>query len=119
MQTNLLWLMCLISVTMILAEHWFPWRMLLGRDLPRPAAYVLGVLSIMAPISVLFILIPWLSGWRAVVAMWYVVISAGAATILAYLIDVVLQMRVRVENAEREGLVLREVTVNGKTESRD
>ena len=84
---------CVASVIAVLAQlalHWLPWKMLLGRELPRPAAYALGTLAISLPLTGLFL------AWgivEAVLALWSVVIGSGAAVAGAYLLDAWLHAR--------------------------
>lgn len=77
-------LAALIAWLALWAEHWFPWRLFLRRDLPRIPAYVLGVLALTAPLTAL--LWSWQS-WAELAAMWVVVIAGGAAVISAYGVD--------------------------------
>ncbi len=66
-----------VVVIAALAEgflHYFPWRLALGgRQLPRPAAYVLGVLGFAAPYAV------WLWERGEVEALWALVAALAAA----------------------------------------
>lgn len=76
--------------------HYLPWRLWLGQDLPRLAAYVLGLLGMMVPLSL------WLMDHGEIEilqTLWAVVVSAGGAVFMAYGIDHVL-MR---ERESREG----------------
>ena len=65
-------------------EHWFPWRMILGKDLPRISAYTLGVLGFALPLSALF---SYWQFWSALAALWSVIVTSGCAVALAYGID--------------------------------
>ena len=73
-----------IAALVQLIEHWFPWRMLIGRDLPRVAAYALGVLGFMAPLSVLFVE---QQAWTELLAVWAVVAASGMAVASAHVVD--------------------------------
>ena len=72
-----------------LVLHYFPWGMLLRRRLPRLAAYVLGLLGIMAPLTWLF----WrwyamgIDGWWYLVGLWVVGMVGGAVVLLSYVLD--------------------------------
>lgn len=77
-------LTCVVAALLLLVEHWFPWRLALGRDLPRLAAYVLGVVALVAPLTVLFARRGELD---AAIGMWAVIVSGGAAVMLAYGVD--------------------------------
>ena len=95
----------LISVLLLLVEHWAPTRLLLGRKLPNLAAYILGVLALILPLTGL--LIYW-GEHRVILALWLIVVSGGAAVILAYMVDAWLEERVRACQAiEREQELLR------------
>lgn len=71
-------------------EHWFPWRMLLRRDLHPVARYVLGVLGFTAPLSLLFAgafgETPG-DGFSYLLALWLVIVASGFSVVLAYVID--------------------------------
>lgn len=97
----------LVAMLALLALHWLPWRLLLGRELPRPAAYIVGTLAMVLPLTVLFAI--W-QEWLAVAALWAVVVGSGAAVLGAYLLDGWLHERqARAETAEREGALVKEV----------
>ena len=80
---------CGVVMLILLVEHYFPWRLILGRKLPRLAAYVLGVLAMVGPLSFLYF------RWEVapvmvhghLVALWCVVVSGGLAVLLAYALD--------------------------------
>ena len=86
-----------ILLTMILSwlllwvEHWFPWRLMFRKELPRLLAYIMGVLALHAPTTVLFIF--WarsavdVSHYGHVIALWSVTIAGGLAVLSAYGID--------------------------------
>ncbi len=99
-----------------LALHWLPWHLLLGRELPRPAAYTLGTLGIALPLTGLFV--TWKLG-EAVMALWAVVIGAGLAVVGAYLFDAWLHARqASKECAEREQALLEEIADGSTNEPR-
>ena len=80
----------LFSILVMWVEHWFPWQMILRRKLPRLAAYMMGVLGILAPLTYLYCLwvdAPPVNQWFYLVALWAVVLSSGLAVVLAYLFD--------------------------------
>lgn len=90
----------LLAVLALWVLHWFPWKMLLGRKLPRLAAYVLGVLAMELPLIVLH----W--GTIFVRDLVLMTLAGGTAVFLAWFVDWVLD-RVRlsyelVELMERE-----------------
>jgi len=80
--------------------HYFPWRMLLGRKLPRLAAYTLGLLGMMVPLSV------WLMDRNEIEIMqtlWIVVCAAGMTVFMLYGLDHYLELEKRnVESGQRE-----------------
>ena len=91
----------------LLALHWLPWGLWLGRELPRPAAYIVGTLAMVLPLTGLFA--GW-SEWMAVLALWSVVVVSGMAVLLAYLFDAWLHNRqAREETEERERAMVREI----------
>jgi len=76
-----------IVVVIELLLHYLPWRLWIGKDLPRLVAYVLGLLGMMGPLSL------WLMdhGEIAILeTLWWVVLSAGGAVFMAYGVDHVL-----------------------------
>ena len=97
----------IVTVLILLVEHWFPWQSLIGRKLPRLAAYTLGLLAIGLPLTFLYI------GWglvQAAMALWIVIGCGGSAVILAWLMDSWLENRIaRQEAEEREKAALREL----------
>jgi hypothetical protein len=93
--------------------HYFPWRKILrGRELPRIAAYTLGVLGLMGPFTA------WLieAGCYGTVSMLWLVIVAGGASVLAlYGLDHVIELEWKVkEGAEREDQLKEQVSGKGK-----
>jgi hypothetical protein len=52
--------------------------------LPNVACYVLGLLTMMVPTSVLFVL--W-GEWMSIVVVWVVIAAGGLSVMAAYLID--------------------------------
>lgn len=95
-----------VAALALLALHWLPWISLLGRELPRPAAYIVGVLSMAMPLTGLFA--AW-SEWWAMLALWAVVVGSGLTVMGAYLFDAWLHHRqARKEAEEREQVLLKE-----------
>ena len=83
-------LACLIAALLLLIEHWLPWRVILGGDLKRIPAYVIGVLALALPLSGLYW--HWSThppewAYAHLAALWAVIVSGGCAVILAYLFD--------------------------------
>lgn len=92
--------------------HYFPWRMLIKRKLPRLAAYVLGLLGIMVPYSL------WLMDRGEVenVQMLWIAISAAGLTVFAlYGLDQYLDLlRGDKEASQREELLKGAIVDQGK-----
>lgn len=83
----------LITVLLLLVQHWFPWGLLLGRELPRLAAYIMGVLAITLPLTGLYVrwsLVPPLMILPHLIAMWVVVGLGGLAVLIAHLVDAIM-----------------------------
>jgi len=84
-----------------LGLHYFPWRMLLrGKELPRLAAYTLGLLGMMVPLTVWL----WLNGeYEAIQALWMVIVAAGMTVFALYGFDHYLDLVMKdIEATERE-----------------
>jgi len=67
-----------------LTLHWFPWQLLMRRKLPRLAAYVLGVLGMMLPFTILLLY------WKEIhtlIALWIILGAGGLAVMGAWAID--------------------------------
>jgi len=89
MQAGAIALTALVTVLLLLVEHWLPWQMFLRRELPRLAAYILGSLAIAVPLSVLFACE---ASWYELAALWIVIVAGGLAVMLAYLVDWIFRM---------------------------
>ena len=93
-----------LIVMVMLAEfglHYFPWRILLrGRKLPRLAAYTLGLLGMMVPLTEWL----WRTGEAEVIkALWAVIVAAGLMVFALYGVDHYLDLSMRdIEASERE-----------------
>ncbi len=85
----------LIAALLLVGEHYFPWGMLLHHKLPRLAAYVLGVLALIGPLSALYAFWirfqPEIGGRFYLGALWAVVGAGGAAVLICYALDHVLE----------------------------
>lgn len=88
-------LAALIAALLLIAEHYFPWSMLLHRKLPRLAAYVLGVLALTGPLSALYGF--WIQTQAEIEsyfylgALWAVVGAGGAAVLVCHALDHILE----------------------------
>jgi hypothetical protein len=95
-------------IYVVMAEallHYFPWHMLIGKRLPRLAAYTLGLLGMMVPLSA------WLISHgesEITQTLWTVIVSAGLTVFALYGLDRYLKLERRdIEAEEREALVKR------------
>jgi hypothetical protein len=83
--------------------HYFPWRMLLNRKLPRLSAYTLGLLGMMGPLTV------WLMDHgeiEIIQTLWIVIVAAGVTVFALYGLDHYLELAKRdAEAGEREHLM--------------
>ena len=96
----------ILIVMVMMAEgllHYFPWKMLLrGRKVPRLAAYTLGLLGMMGPLTV------WL--WdrneiEVIQTLWVVIMSAGIMVFALYGLDHYLDLIMRdIEATEERAL---------------
>jgi len=97
-------IVAIIAALALAAEHYFPWRLALGRDLPRPGAYVLGVLAMAIPLSGLYV--AWgfePPAWQLahLAALWAVVGAGGLTVLAAYGLDwTIRRVRLAAELAE-------------------
>lgn len=95
-------IVCIMSAALLVAEHYFPWARILRRELPRPAAYIIGALAILVPQAYLSayrnltmqdLLLPWILG--------------GSAVLICYIIDALLDGRDNGKLANKfEGIAL-------------
>jgi hypothetical protein len=75
----------LLPACLILAGHWFPWPLLLGRQLHRLEAYLYGVSCIMLPATALALYLP--SAREVLAVFWIAAGAAGLATLTAWGVD--------------------------------
>lgn len=78
--------------------HYFPWRLLIRRKLPRLAAYTLGLLGIMGPFTV------WLMDRgevEIVQVLWMVIVAAGGTVFAIYGLDRYLELEKRSAESEQ------------------
>lgn len=106
-------LTCLFSVLIMWVEHWFPWRIILRDDLPRLAAYVIGMCGVIIPLSYLYwrwIDFPPSAESNHLIALWADVIASGLAVGLAYGFDwVVSRVALSFDLAELEAFHGRQI----------
>lgn len=97
-------LTALVSALVQALSHWFPWRLVLGYELPKVAAYTIGVLGFLLPVTVLFWrwdVVGLMVAWSHLVALWACVLASGLTVVLAYAIDTVAN-RVRMSHELEE-----------------
>ena len=99
MQTQEIGLAALVATLLLVGEHYFPWRPLLGRYLKLHERYVLGVLALYLPLSALF---AWWQNWQALIAIWSVAASGGLTVLAVFALDAWFALRSRAEVAERQ-----------------
>lgn len=96
-----LWMLIVMVMMAEFGMHYFPWRTLLrGRELPRLAAYTLGLLGMMGPLTAWL----WERGEVEVIqTLWAVTMSAGLMVFALYGLDHYLDLMMRdIEANERE-----------------
>ena len=93
----------LISVLTLIAEHYFPWGVMVGKQLPRITAYVLGILGLIVPLSLLYcfwLLDPPTEEWAYLAALLSVVIFGGLAVIGCYGLDWLITQVIRAKELQ-------------------
>lgn len=109
--TQAILIAAIITFLAIVAEHYFPWRQILHRDLPPIPAYVLGILAIALPFSVLILMQRDMPATTVLIAFWTLTVVAGATTLLAHMVDDQLAAREQAdERQQREAALLAEIT---------
>lgn len=94
----------LIAALLLAIEHWGPWQVLFRRKFHQTANYVLGVLAMQAPLSILLTL--W-GMWEALLAVWVITFMGGAVVLGCYAIDGWIDAKTRLTIAEQETRILR------------
>lgn len=89
---------------LLVAMHYFPWRMIHGKSLHPIWNYILGVLAINLPFSALLAM--W-EEWLILLVIWLCVVFGGGAVMLSYALDSWLLHRARAQIAERETRILK------------
>jgi hypothetical protein len=94
-----------VGAALILAvEHYGPWEKILKRPLKLYERYVLGILALLVPFSVL--LIVW-QMYSVLLALWAIVAVGGVTTMGMMALDAWIEISQRVKMAEREASLLR------------
>lgn len=99
-------LTALVTMLLLTLEHYWPWKLIHGRELGPITRYVLGVLAIEIPLSVL--LVTW-ADWYELAALWIVTGAGGAAVAGSYIQDRYNTARLQAEVCEREAKTLRQL----------
>lgn len=102
----------LISALALAAGHYFPWRLLIGRELPRIPSYIYGVLAIALPVSGYMLLA---GQWHSALALWSSIGAGGMAVIGCYWLD----GRLEKYNARREKIEHMELLLKQALEEND
>lgn len=85
-------------------EHLFPWQAIFKVRFHPTVNYVLGVLAIDIPLSVM------LYAWgrvEIVIAIWCITMAGGATVVGLYMLDFWIHIRSKIEILVRENMVLR------------
>lgn len=98
----------IVTSISLVAEHYFPWQLLLGRKLKRLEAYVGGVLAILLPLICL--LVVWES-WAELAALCSVILFGGLITFGVYALDGWIVVRGRADMAEKAERRLRDGSI--------
>lgn len=95
-----LWTVILMVMMAEFGLHYFPWRVLLrGKELPRLAAYTLGLLGMMGPLTAWL----WDRGQTEVIqTLWAVIASAGLMVFALYGLDRYLDLILKDMEANEE-----------------
>jgi hypothetical protein len=108
-------LAAIFAAVVMVGEHYWPWRYLVGRDRLHPIYnYILGLLGILLPYTALLIWcqfeIGYISPYTAALALWAIVVSAGLTVGALYALDSWHERGLRAREAEeREALRARQM----------
>ena len=81
----------LLATLSIAVLHWFPWRRLTGHELPRLAAYTMGVAVILGVPSLSYLRYQPMDGATVFALFWTAGIAAGVATVGAWVVDLLIE----------------------------
>lgn len=93
----------LMAVLLLLVEHWGPWQDLTQKRFHNLVNYILGVLALIIPLSIL--MMRW-GLWSAIGAIWAVVIGGGLAVMGAYWVDGWIATRRALKAAQTDSAIL-------------
>ena len=100
----MLWVALTATALIQFGSHYLPWGRVIGkRELPRLFAYGIGVGGMLIPLTI------WMAAGGSIdlLILWGFALNAGIGTLLAYLLDCVLEMRDQAREAhQREGLLM-------------
>jgi len=99
----------LVAMLILAVEHWFPWMGVTGRNLRLLERYIAGMLAIVIPVSVIFVL--WES-WQELETLWSVALGGGGMVLVAYGIDHYVAQKQRMQAGEDAERVLRDGTID-------
>lgn len=101
----------LVTVLILLVEHWGPWSKLVQARVHLVVNYISGVLAIILPLTALLAI--WQQG-MAIAALWIITVAGGLAVIIAYVVDGWIATRNRADVAEHDAEILRPEAGNGE-----
>lgn len=105
--SSVLTLMALIVFLMVMAIHYFPWRMLIRKPLPHLVEILTDLLIVAVPFSIILAMFQTWTNTDALCAFWALVFSAIAASLISLGIDGYIEARSRAEESkEREDELL-------------
>jgi hypothetical protein len=74
-------------------QHWFPWKLVFGRNLHRVVAYIIGTLGYLVPLTVLFahwdMAALYVPRYVHLAAVWSCVLASGLAVLFTRAVDAV------------------------------
>jgi hypothetical protein len=107
-----------VIIILLALEHYFPWELIFKRKLPRLIAYIIGVLGLAIPLSMLYwywVIKPPENVYAYILALWCIVISGGISVIGSYILDVIL-LKIRLADELKELLELRTDAEESRTD---
>lgn len=104
-----------VALLSVLTLHYFPWQALMKKELPRIPAYVLGVMAMAFPLTVLFLLFQVWTNTEVLVSLWLVIGAAGSGTILAHNLDSWIYHKTRADETEEREKALLNRSARGRS----
>lgn len=93
-----------VAGLILAAEHYIPWEEAIRVKVHVTARYVMGLMGLLVPLTVLFAV--W-GSWGECLAMWLVAVFGGLTVMGAHAFDHWLRLRIRLHAAEMENNLLR------------